>query len=112
MMHRLSILIWVSVIAGLATAQYHVSYRAQSLSRELRAISRETAKVEEDIRVLSAEWAYVNQPDRLRKLAEKYLPLEPMKGVQLAMFSDVGRLEEPTEETGIIPISARGRIAD
>ncbi|OFW82631.1 MAG: hypothetical protein A2018_07950 [Alphaproteobacteria bacterium GWF2_58_20] len=94
MIRRLSFLVWFLAIALLAGTQYHVSYRVQSLGRELRQIKAETLSVEENIRILEAEWAYVNNPDRLRELAGKYLTLAPLKGHQIVHFGDIP-LSEP-----------------
>jgi len=103
MMRRLSILIWIAAIGALAGAQYHVSYQAQSLVRQMHKLDRETLEMQENIRILEAEWAYINHPDRLRELAAKYLPLEPLKGAQLASFGEVPRAE--TQTAGVFKAS-------
>ncbi|WP_341808086.1 hypothetical protein [Wolbachia endosymbiont (group E) of Neria commutata] len=45
----------------------------QSLNRELIKIKNEINLVQSDIKVLQAEWSYLNNPKRLASLVEKYL---------------------------------------
>ena len=40
------------------------------------------------IHVLNAEWSHLNEPQRLQKLAEKYLDIGPMKTEQIAAVID------------------------
>lgn len=51
---------------------------------KLDLITADTRREEDSLRVLQAEWSYLNQPDRLEKLAAQYLKLAPMRGKQFA----------------------------
>lgn len=51
---------------------------------KLDLITADTRREEDSLRVLQAEWSYLNQPDRLEKLAAQYLKLTPMRGKQFA----------------------------
>lgn len=46
-----------------------VSQRVQSTERDIRFLENKITRENESIRVLQAEWAYLNRPDRLEKLA-------------------------------------------
>ena len=52
-----------------------VSYRVQSIERVIKKYDHKIAKERENIRVLKAEWAYLNAPDRLEKLVSGNLDL-------------------------------------
>jgi len=47
----------------------HVSQRVQGLQRDIAHYDREIEQEKEKIRVLNAEWAYLNNPERLEALA-------------------------------------------
>jgi hypothetical protein len=60
--------------------KYQTSYRAEQIAKTKIEI-----KAERDaIAVLRADWAYMNRPERLQPLAEKYLPdLKPLQVTQI-----------------------------
>ncbi len=39
--------------------------------------------------VLKAEWSLLNQPDRLQRLASKFLNMQPLKPAQYASLNDI-----------------------
>ena len=53
-----------------ATILMHVSQNVQQLERDIARYDREIEQEKEKIRVLKAEWAYLNNPERLEVLAE------------------------------------------
>lgn len=73
-MNRLSLSIgWVCVIVVASFMLYNVKYKVQSLKAQIEETSKEIAQEKESLRVVSAEWAYLNRPERLKSLADKYL---------------------------------------
>ena len=60
---------------------FWVSQQVQQLEREQRQLNQEIASQKEGIRVLDAEWDYLNRPDRLEVLVSQHLktmvPVEP-----------------------------------
>ncbi len=73
---RLSTLVALVLAIGSGTLLFRVSQHVQSKETELQSIKQAIAREEESIRVLKAEWVYLNQPERLEKLADKYLDLQ------------------------------------
>jgi hypothetical protein len=81
---RKSTLLWLLLAAFCGTALYHTSQRVHDRRQQLAVLEREAAREEESVRVLQAEWSYLNQPARLEKLARQYLRLAPLRGAQFA----------------------------
>lgn len=69
-----------------------VSHGVQHAKKEIIKLDRSISQEEEAIRLLEAEWAYLNDPERLEKLAAGYLGLQPAAPEQLV--SNVNVLDE------------------
>ncbi|MEQ1789537.1 MAG: hypothetical protein ABL857_03745 [Rickettsiales bacterium] len=73
-MKRLTCLaLWVVVIIVASFMLYRVKYEVQSIKIQIANVSSEMAQEREMLNVEAAEWAYINRPENLRKLASKYL---------------------------------------
>lgn len=72
-MNRLSFVFWVSVVVVASFMLYRVKYEVQSVKAQIVETSKEMAQEKEAMHVVSAEWAYLNRPERLQSLADKYL---------------------------------------
>lgn len=79
------------VCFGLYTGVHRVKAQEQALS-ELKA---QFAQEAEAIRVLKAEWSYLNQPDRLQSLARRHLALAPIGASQFTVLASLP-LKVPT----------------
>ncbi|PZW46885.1 hypothetical protein C8P66_108166 [Humitalea rosea] len=90
MMRPLTILILLGA-AGAGLHLYSVKQSTAVLERELRDILRQTEAARERSQVLRAEWALLNQPDRLRRVVEQHLTLEPMAPSQFVRLTDMDR---------------------
>lgn len=80
---------WLSAACLAGTALFHTSQDVQDARIELRQVETEIAKEKDSIRVLQAEWNYLNRPERLEKLAKKHLDLERTPGERLVALSDL-----------------------
>ena len=58
------------MVVGLGFWAYNENYATQDSIREVRDLNRQIGEAHARIRMLNAEWAYLNRPDRLRDLAE------------------------------------------
>lgn len=76
-MKRFKIKISTLLVFGLAiilgSSLFWVSQQVQMLERDKRILTEKIISEEEGMRVLSAEWDYLNRPDRIEALATKYL---------------------------------------
>ncbi|NCT41666.1 MAG: hypothetical protein GW778_08410 [Alphaproteobacteria bacterium] len=64
-----------AALAG--TALLHTSQRVQEAEETLASLEAEIAREQDTMRVLRAEWEYLNRPERLERLATKFLDLVP-----------------------------------
>lgn len=81
----------LALLAG--GALFWVSQQVQQTEREQRKLQQVVTQEQEAIRVLNAEWDYLNRPDRLEKLAEDQLKMEPAKADDL--LRNVNAIPEP-----------------
>jgi hypothetical protein len=88
-MTRLGAVFWGGLVLASGFATFNVKYAVQGIEDELARVRRQTIAEQQEIRVLSAEWAYLNQPDRLAELNRNFLQLAPMTTKQLQ-----GRVDE------------------
>ncbi|MEZ5918659.1 MAG: hypothetical protein R3D66_01635 [Alphaproteobacteria bacterium] len=75
----------VLALVGLSGAVLlHVSQNVQKSEDKLAEIEASIDREQETIRVLRAEWAYLNRPDRLERLAHEFLDLVPPEAEDVA----------------------------
>ncbi len=83
--------------AGAGLHLYSVKQSTTLLERELRDIRRHTEAARERSQVLRAEWALLNEPDRLRTVVQRHLPLDAMTPAQFVRESDLARRLPPVQ---------------
>jgi cell division protein FtsL len=83
------IILYVFLICASLAALFQTKYTVLDLENEhakLRASLRES---QERLHVLRAEWACLNDPERLFKLSKKHLALRPIHGKQIIAYKDL-----------------------
>lgn len=101
-----SFLVVITAVAVIALAfwAYRENYQTQEAQAEARELMDNIATARQRLRVLNAEWAYLNRPERLRDLAElnfDKLGLVPLRPDQ---FGRIDQVAYPREEEDILPI--------
>lgn len=91
----ISIVMFFLSIVGLFKIKLHV----QSLNRELIKIKSEINLVQSDIKVLQAEWSYLNNPKRLASLVKKYL-----KNNSFILASQVKNLDSLNDRSMLVQL--------
>jgi hypothetical protein len=114
---RPSTLVWVFVLALAFLGLYMVKFEVQSV-REQVADATHQLEVERDaLHVISAEWAYLSRPERLRSLAAKHLKMAPVQTPQLVAMdslperADATRFAAVSEQGLMQPVSANAFAA-
>lgn len=103
-----SLLIVLSAVAVIALAfwAYRENYETQGAQTEAQHLQREIARTRQRLRVLNAEWAYLNRPERLRDLAYlnfDKLGLLPLRPEQFGKIDQVAY--PPVDPIGLLPIT-------
>ncbi|WP_424134453.1 cell division protein FtsL [Roseomonas chloroacetimidivorans] len=81
--------------AGAGLHLYSVKHEVAELEKTLRETVRHTEQARERTAVLRAEWALLNEPERLRAAATRNLPLEVMQTSQFVRASELERRLPP-----------------
>ncbi|MFH5924694.1 cell division protein FtsL [Roseomonas xinghualingensis] len=77
--------------AGAGLHLYSVKHEVSQLEKTLRETVRQTEQARERTAVLRAEWAMLNEPERLRAAATRNLPLEVMQTSQFVRAAELDR---------------------
>jgi hypothetical protein len=85
-MIRPGTLLWLGLVALAGFGLFQLKYRVQGQEQELAHLFREIQNDRDQIQVLRAEWAHLNDPHRLADLARRYLDLAPVAGLQIVRF--------------------------
>ncbi len=82
-MTKLGAAFWVGLVLTSGFTTYKVKYAVQDIEDQLLKARQETVADQQEIRVLTADWAYLNQPERLAALNNRFLHLVPISAKQL-----------------------------
>jgi len=80
---RASTILWLAAVILIGYAMFQVKYEVVQQEEQLARLNRQIADGREAIRVLNAEWNFLNQPERLNELAKRHLTLVPIGTAQL-----------------------------
>lgn len=86
MLRGLNIIAIGGLIAAAAVV-YDVKYSATYEAQKVARLNSEIAKEREKIATLKAEWSTLSSPDRIQRLASKYLNMKPLPVTQIGNFS-------------------------
>jgi len=82
-MIRVGTMIWLGLIGASSAFLFKTSYEVQSLQGDLRGLNRSILREQDSIRVMHAEWAFLNQPSRLQALTDQFTKLRPIAPTQM-----------------------------
>src|SRR5512139_2518833 len=112
-MIRIGTIVWFVVLAMLGVGLFQVKYAVQSKERDLRKVNRQIAADHEAMRVLEAEWSYLNDPVRLADLTRRHTDLAPVMASQIATFDSLAPRPAGTDDMtpGLPPLAAAPEAA-
>lgn len=79
-------------LLGLGSWAYSENYAMRAKVSEVSNLQREISRLRDELSTQTAEWAYLNRPDRLRELVNlnfERLQLMPMEPAQLGFAAQV-----------------------
>lgn len=89
---RRSIFFWTVLCASVVVGVFVIKHRVQALEDRLRGLNAEIISDQNAIRVLDAEWSFLNQPARLEQLSRKLLDMQsPQPGQTMTMADFLSR---------------------
>ena len=80
---RQTTILTLLVAAMMSVALFFLKYEVIGLESELDMLNQAIVSDRESIHVLEAEWSHLNDIERLKALAERYLKLRPTDPAQL-----------------------------
>lgn len=99
---RLGTLFSFLLLVLAAYGLYLVKWEVHDLKRRNMQLEANILQEKEAITVLEAEWTYLNRPERLSALAEKYLDLAPENGQQMVDIAKLTRPPSVAEPDGLV----------
>lgn len=102
---RASYFLWGALAIGVGVSLFLVKYKVQALEDELHLRQAQVTRDRGAIRVLQAEWTYLNDPERLRRLSAEHLGFGPATQQNVAAidalpfragFEAPARVSQPT----------------
>ncbi|OFX14747.1 MAG: hypothetical protein A2516_00500 [Alphaproteobacteria bacterium RIFOXYD12_FULL_60_8] len=100
-MTRPTTFLWIFLIAAAGIGVLMLKHNVEALEIQLQAYNDAIKADQEAMHVLKAEWSYLNDPSRLRSLAESQLGLSLLRPDQVTTFADLpkpqsGQASAPT----------------
>ena len=77
-MKRRSLLIGYGLVVLGVAGVFQMKYQIETKERLLRQLQQQYLSDQKSLRVLEAEWAFLNSPESLQELTGKYLELGPV----------------------------------
>lgn len=68
----------VLLAGGLIFVLFVLKYKVYAIENDLRKTNAQIKNAEDSLKVLKAEFHYLNRPDRIRQLAKKLTNLSPL----------------------------------
>lgn len=106
-MFRLSGIFFMAIAVACASLLFWTSQSVQRAEEKLADISQYKYGEEETLRVLTAEWDYLNRPERLEKLTLENLDMDESHAQDEDFVAAVNEIPEP-----IAPIIPRTKPAN
>ncbi|HML11012.1 MAG TPA: hypothetical protein VK432_09125 [Stellaceae bacterium] len=82
-MSRLSGAFWFALVIATGMTNFLVKQNVQALDDQLNQVRRKTAEDQKKIHDLTADWTFLNQPELLADLNNRYVHLAPMSPRQV-----------------------------
>jgi cell division protein FtsL len=68
---------------------YAMEHKTRGLEREIRVTTQSIDALEEDIKLLNAEWSSLTRPERIQLLATRHLQMAPAEAQQFTSMEEL-----------------------
>lgn len=100
------------VIAGaLSVGLFFLKYEVHGLEAEIIDLRRTMAADRQALHVLKAEWAHLNDPQRLKGLVQRHLDLVPIQPRQISSLDLLPAIGSTPVASDPVPQPLPGRVA-
>lgn len=96
---RLINIMWFGLVLVVAVAIFVLKYEVQTLEDDLAARQQEIQDHKQAIHVLKAEWTFLNDPTRLKRLGAEHLELAPADPSRIVAIDAVPKKQLPPSLT-------------
>lgn len=100
---RQTTILTILVAAVMSVGLFYLKYEVTNLESELDVLNRSIIDEREAIHVLKAEWSHLNDVDRLKDLAKRYLEMQPTDPTQIKKATELSKIQvisNPDDEGG------------
>ncbi len=98
---RQTTILTILLAAIMSVALFYLNFEVTALEDELDGLNKKIISDREAIHVLKAEWSHLNDVNRLRDLAKRYLEMQPTAPFQVKQaedFSNIHVIDDPDGE--------------
>jgi cell division protein FtsL len=81
------VLVLMVLVSG--SILYAMEHKTRGLEREIRTTTAEIDALEEDIKLLNAEWSSLTRPERIQLLATRHLQMAPAEARQFTSLEEL-----------------------
>ncbi len=114
-MIRPAMILIVLLAGSIGLTVFVVKVQVQDMEDQLAEFNRTVTEDRQAVHVLKAEWSYLNEPARLRALAERYLDLRAIETRQVGTAAEwFPEIPEPSPEStnSVQPLAAQVSIKE
>lgn len=86
---RVSIFGYIVLLAVLSTFLFVIKYKVQNLNKHLNDLNNRIVTEKENYHILKAEYTYLTNPKRIKKLVSENLSLQTLKPEQVVDVSEI-----------------------
>jgi cell division protein FtsL len=106
----MTLLIYMAVIAVAACGVYFVKYSVQDMQRKVAALEEQLQQEQQALHLLRAEWAYLNRPERLSRLAADHLKMVPVAATSLTTLAAIPAAQIQEKQQNSLPSASESTL--
>jgi len=106
MIHR-GLVFWSVAAVATAVGLFTVKYKVQDLEERIDRVNHKIVESQQATHILRVEWAHLNEAERIEKLAQKHLKLEPASIKQVVRLDSLKPESVPPRRDPPLPSPPR-----